>query len=149
MSIRAGSSPVTRTKKERSIAPLFFWYGRFGSKNQINANGVDAGNVYRFAKQMTDFVRQGKLAGSRSEPCSSVLSLSLAFVLFSHILVFLSCFPKPSCQALGFMLQLSLERTLFHFDKEKEQSMTNFLNEYTLEIGAKSPSFFFGTGDRT
>ena len=32
-----------------------------------------AGNVCRFAAQMTDLVRQDKLAGEQSEPCSSVL----------------------------------------------------------------------------
>ena len=30
-----------------------------------------AGNVWRFAKQMTDFVRQGKLAVSLCETCST------------------------------------------------------------------------------
>ena len=74
MLIRAGSSPVARTNTKGRLLPSFCFGLCTWLAEPAQRNALVAGNVYRFAKQMTDFVRQDKLAAERSAACSSVLS---------------------------------------------------------------------------
>ena len=66
------ASPVTRTSKKEEQRSSFLLVCVMTTQNLLQRLSVGAGNVCRFAQQMTDGVRQDKLAVERSETCSSM-----------------------------------------------------------------------------
>ena len=61
---------ITHNKTGDARHPPFCWCRRLDSQSLPNAAGVGAGNVWRFAVQMTGFARQDKLAVSLAKHLS-------------------------------------------------------------------------------
>jgi hypothetical protein len=80
---RGDSSSLTRTKNKRTaFVVLLFFVLVMARRTCPTPQALVAGNVCRFEKQMTDFVRQDKLAAELSEACSSALLPALKKFLY-------------------------------------------------------------------